>query len=120
MKWNRNFFPGGLGFTLNDGSSVEVGLLTLNASHIFDPTKKITKIECNIGWSSIGILRINFFHHQEKLVQVGSPNDDRVKELTEKTEIFEIGEDERLIGCKLDNNKLGSYKGLTWIKMRKF
>ena len=113
-----------LGFSLNDGQSYSAGLtMTIYDRHFFDPTKKITKIECNIGWSSIGILRINFFHHQEKLVQVGSPNDDRVKELTEKTEIFEIGEDERLIGCKLDEGIVDGKNrllGVTWIKMKKF
>ena len=60
-----------LSFTLDNGESVKAGRDDFNASHTFDPTKKITKVEVIINDAEMGIMRINFYHHEEKLVAVG-------------------------------------------------
>ena len=46
VKW-FTFYS--FGFTLNDGQSCEVVRYAFDKSHIFDPTKKITRVECIIG-----------------------------------------------------------------------
>jgi hypothetical protein len=40
-----------------------------------------------------------------------------VEEHGGRKEVFEIGEDERLIGCKLDESEY-FFRGVTWIKMK--
>jgi hypothetical protein len=50
------------------------------------------------------INQINFFHHQERLVAVGE-NDDYVKKYCKRREVFDIADDEQLIGCELDQFK---------------
>ena len=56
---------------LNDGQSCKAGDWASTNSHIFDPTKKITRIEVIIGKLEYMIISINFFSGEERLVQVG-------------------------------------------------
>ncbi len=65
-------------------------------------------------------MQINFYHGQESLVAVGI-NDERVKILGGRVEVFEIAEDEQLIGCELHEMTyyVNSYfGGVTWIKIK--
>ena len=64
-------------------------------------------------------IRINFYHHKERLVEVGS-NDSHVRSCGKRREVFLIAEDEKLIGCKLDEHswKKFGFQGVTWIKMK--
>ena len=82
MKWSSLFGLWSLGFTLNNGQSCRAGRnpdpdrLGLDPykfahSHTFDPTKKITKIECGIGQSEYSIDRISFYHQKRTLHQFG-------------------------------------------------
>jgi hypothetical protein len=47
-----------------------------NKSHIFDPIKKITKIEVFISKNEALILQINFCAGEETLIKVGYSDDD--------------------------------------------
>ena len=47
-------------------------------------------------------LQINFFSGEELLVKVGVDDDLAVNTVRGRSEIFEIDEDEELIGCALD------------------
>ena len=71
-------------------------------SHIFDPAKKITRVEVIIFRDEKDIIRINFYHHAERLVAVGGKNDEYVERHGGRVEVFKIADDEQLIGCKLD------------------
>jgi hypothetical protein len=63
------------------------------------------------------IYQINFYHHTERLVAVGK-HDDYVKKNGKRKEVFDIAEDEQIIGCELDESKFGNFCGMTWIKMK--
>ena len=97
-----------LGFTLIDGQSVKVGMKwNFSKSHTFDPTKKITRVETMIDMHEDVILRINFYHHGERLVAVGLRKDADVEVRGGRVEVFDIADDEQLIGCKFDQYILG-------------
>ena len=85
--------------------------------NILDPSKKITRIECIIDKNERCFLQINFYHHTERLVAVGK-HDDYVKKNGKRKEVFDIAEDEQIIGCELDESKFGNFCGMTWIKMK--
>jgi hypothetical protein len=74
--------------------------LWLFKKNIFDPSKKITRIECIIDKNERCFLQINFYHHTERLVAVGEEDDDYwlVWE-GGRREVFEIADDEVLMGC---------------------
>ena len=58
--------------TLSDGQTCKVGhRLDFKGSYSFDPAKKITKVEVIIDKHEDNILRINFYHREERLVFVG-------------------------------------------------
>ena len=97
MSWYGTF---ALGFTLSDGQSSKAGISNFIKSHNFDPNKKITRIETIINKYELSILRINFYHHGERLVAMGMSDLD-VKRYGRRVEVFEIAEDEQLIGCGL-------------------
>ena len=66
---------------------------------------------------------INFYSGQETLVQVGGWNDDIVKMLGKRVEVFEIAADEQLIGAELyhgdcDNDGVDFIRGVTWLKCK--
>ena len=65
---------------------------------------------------------MNFYHHKERLVAVGEDDDDYVAEYGGRVEVFEIADNEQLIGCRLDEygNETVSYQftGVTWFKMK--
>ena len=67
------------------------------------------------------IMQINFYHYGERLVYVGY-NDAYVDMFGERREVFEIAEDEQLIGCQLHKYKLDNglihFAGVTWLKMK--
>ena len=84
--------------------------------YIFDPTKKVTRIECIIYTNELFIAQINFFHNDERLVQLGH-EDLEVKIYGGRREVFEIAGDEKLIGCELDHND-EFFRGVTWLKMK--
>ena len=91
VEWNDNLL---FAFTLNDSQSCSRGPYNfhqwwnlqlergdykdaiLTKSHIFDPNKKITKIECIIKKWKLHFnrhitMRINFYHKEELLVAIG-------------------------------------------------
>ena len=74
-------------------------------------------IETIINKGEYSILQINFYHHQQRLVAVGGWGDQGVKLLGGRREVFEIADDERLIGCELDFNKK-CFCGVAWFKMQ--
>ena len=53
-----------------------------------------------MNYSEYDILQINFYHSEERLVSVGW-DDDAVEKNGLRIEVFEIDEDEQLIGCEL-------------------
>ncbi len=70
-----------------------------------------------IGDNEDHIARINFYSGAKRLVAVGWPNDEKVKEINGRVELFEIADEEELIGCKLDHCK-DYLRGVTWLKMK--
>ena len=82
-----------LGLAFNDGSACKAGTSGFKHQHTFDPAKKITKIVCIIHKDEWYILQIHFYHNEEVLVVVGSP-DWFVEEWAGRKEEFEIAEDE--------------------------
>ena len=50
---------------------MKAGKKNFTNKHIFDPAKKITKIETIIVHTEWDIMQINFYHHEERLVAVG-------------------------------------------------
>ena len=115
------YYTNTIGFTLNDGQTCKAGTEDCNKSHSFDPTKKITKIEVIIYKHEKMIMQINFYHHQQRLVKVGY-GDGGVKTWGGRVELFEIADDEQLIGCKLNETKVRSgdiyFCGVTWLTMK--
>ncbi len=93
----------------------------MKKSHTFDPSKKITKIECIISKLSNWIYEINFYHGEKRLVEVHT--DAKFAAIfDEKVEVFEIAEDEQLIGCELHEKceyiEDSIFRGVTWIKIK--
>ena len=91
-----------LSFTLSNGEYCTAGSVKVNESHTFEPNKKITKVECIINKDELWITLINFYSGQETLVQVGMKYDHDVMKYGGRVEVFEIEDDEQLIGCELD------------------
>ena len=76
--------------------------------------KKITRIEHIIHKDEVDLMRINFYHYQERLVQVEKiwyPSDSHIYDYSYvfdhagRVEVFKIAEDEQLIGCELDQDE---------------
>ena len=59
---------------------------------------------------------MNFYHHQHRLVRVGE-SDYLVKKYGGRQEVFEIADNEKLIGCELSYDA-NFFRGVTWIKMK--
>ena len=98
VSWNDIF---NIEFTLSNGQFCNAGTdFRYDQNHFFDFREKITRIEVIIKRNERSICQMNFYHHQQRLVAVGYP-DDYVEERGGRVEVFEIGEDERLIGCRL-------------------
>ena len=112
VYWHGNLT---IGLQLSDGQTCKAGDRDFINSHIFDPVKKITKVEVIIHMWEVTLLQINFYHHQQRLVQVGQ-SDDYVN-LFGRVEVFSIDDDEHLIGCELHNRGKDCI-GVTWIKMK--
>ena len=64
-----------------------------------------------------GIDRINFFHHQELLVKLGTTSDGSINKGKRRREVFEIANTEQMIGCKLDFDE-DDFTGVTWLKIK--
>ena len=64
------------------------------------------------------ICRINFYHKETRLVKVGTSDDSYINAYGGRIEVFEIFEDEQLIGCKLDQDRFDCFDGVIWIKMK--
>ena len=105
-----------LGLTLNDGQSCKAGTREFTNNHSFDPTKNITKVEVIIHKSELFNCQTNFYHHEERLVAVGR-SDDYANKFGARKEIFNIADDEQLIGCEL-NHCTDCFRGVTWLKMK--
>ena len=120
MEWDDKLASFGL--TLTDGLTCKAGTNNFNESRTFDPTKKITRIEVFILKYELNIDQINFCCDEQILVMVGGTNN--VFEVLKnggRVEIFEIAEDEQLIGCELHQYKKNSaiyFAGVTWLKMK--
>ena len=62
---------------------------------------------------------ISFYHDEERLVQIGcSDNDLKNYFFGERREVFEIAEDEQLIGCELEYDENCWFCCVTWLKMK--
>ena len=97
-----------LEFTFNDGQKCKAGTEygSDEESHFFDPTKKITKIETFIDTDERSILQIHFYHHEERLVMAGKEISKVMRAVfVGRKEVFEIAEDEQLIGCELEQEQ---------------
>ena len=117
VYWNSSLT---LGFTLNDGISVQAGTRNFTKSFTFNPYLKITKIETIITWCERGIMQINFYHYQQRLLAVGKSDED-VQNDGGRVEIFEINYAEQIIGCELLQIQYPLFTdfffgGVTWIK----
>ena len=61
---------------------------------------------------------INFYHHGERLVAVGGHFSEAfVEEYGGRREVFDLADDEQLIGCELTDDG-DFYVGVKWIKIR--
>ena len=80
-------------------------------------------IECLICRYESAICQINFYHRKELLVKTGW-TDKQIKEYHNnlgRREIFQIADDEQLIGCQLDEGLIrgvNRFIGVTWLKMK--
>ena len=45
-------------------------------------------------------------------------DEDDLEDEGRRKEVFNIAEDEQLIGCELDQNEWHCFQGVTWIKMK--
>ena len=106
-----------LGFTLSDGQTCKAGSYEFTESHTFEPSKKITKIECHIDKYDQFIIRIDFYHHQQRLVEVGMSPGQFFHFHGGGSYVFKIAEDEQLIGCEIDFNE-NELLGVTWLKWK--
>ena len=62
-------------------------------------------------------MQINFYHCEERLVKV-KYNDDGIKIFgVGRQEVFEIAEDEQLIGCEMEYSEY-FFHGVTWWKIK--
>ena len=96
-----------LGFTLSDGQSCKAGRFACNYRHTFYPDKKITRVECIIFRSENFLEQIHFLHNEERLVWVGDKLDySRYFVGTTRVEVFDIADDEQLIGFELDETNV--------------
>jgi hypothetical protein len=59
---------------------------------------------------------INFYHHTERLYMWGM-SDDFIKKYRGRIEVFDIAEDEQLIGCELEHDR-SNFRGVTWLKRK--
>ena len=114
VEWN-NYYS--IAFTLSDGQKCKAGSFSFLDCHTFNPSKKITRIECIIDRYENWINQMKFYHHGKRLVTVGIDDDDVKYSGAERVEVFSIAEDEQLIGCKLDHND-DYFLGVTWIKTK--
>ena len=87
-----------IGFTLNDGQSSKEGNTPKCFGKDFDPKKKITSVECLIDKEEVSFNQINFYSGTERLARIGD-REDRTDD--DRREVFNIAEDEQLIGCEL-------------------
>ena len=113
-----------LGITFNDGKSVKSGTYKdFNRSHVFNQSKKITKIITTIEKDEDWIVQIKFFSGKEVLCSVGR-DDAGAKEYGDRVVAFEIAADEQLIGAELYNgpgincSDRDYFRGVTWLKMK--
>jgi len=60
---------------------------------------------------------INFYHHTEILVAVGM-SDYETKGDRGSREVFNIADDEQLIGCELEHDHLSLFRGVSWLKWK--
>ena len=61
-------------------------------------------------------MQINFYHHTERLVAVGK-SDYLVNLYGGRRDIFDIADDEKLIGCVLEYGS-SKFLGITWLKWK--
>ena len=114
VSWNNIY---SIGFTLSDDQTCKAEKYAFTNNYIFDQAKKITRVEVIIRNDEFMILRINFYHQQQRLVMLGETDDEEVNYLFGRVEVFEIDEDEQLIGCEIDYCQR-YFRGLTWLKMK--
>ena len=62
-------------------------------------------------------MQINFYRNEVRIVKVGATDDNMIYK-TDRREIFEIADDEQLIGCELDLDEMKHYCGMMWLKMK--
>jgi hypothetical protein len=117
VKWSGILLTE-LGLVLSDGQSFNAGIKDMNESKTFEISKKITKVECLLDTDERVFLGIFFYHGKERLISLRFgffPGTG----YSEKREVFDIAENEQLIGCEL-NHRLTNFFGVTWIKMKLF
>ena len=97
---------------------MEAGHSAFHQSHIFDPSEKITSVEVRINSSENRITRIGFYHNEERLVAMGL-SDDWLHKWGGRSEVFDIADDEQLIGCELEHDG-PFFRGITWLKWKPY
>ena len=80
-------------------------------------SQKISRVEVIFNFNEYSILRINFYCQDEVVCGVGQ-SAKQAESGGKRKEIFEIAEDERLYGCKLQLNGSGLFRGVTWWKIK--
>ena len=122
MQWDIFFLT--FGITINNSESVKSGTSWhLDQSHLFDQSKKITKIVTTVNKHEWDIMQIKFFSGEEVLCTVGYDDDDVKKYGAGRVETFEIAADEQFFGCELDHGTDGDgdddfFLGVTWLKWK--
>ena len=89
-------------FKLNDGQFCQINYQDdiSKFEPNFDQTKKITKIDSVMRFDDYRIIQMNFYHQQQKLFSLGMYDDYYESEGgAGRVEVFEIADDEQLIGC---------------------
>ena len=92
-----------IGFTLSDGQPSKQGIIPKCFGHSFDPAKKITRVECFIDTDEESFDKISFYSEQQRLYTIGDSEDEE-KLNDNRKEVFDIADDEVLIGCELDHD----------------
>ena len=116
MIWEGKLSIDTFGLNLNDFQFCKAGKQNFTNSYFFKSYMKITKVECVIWNNETNIMQMNFYRNLQKLVALGM-DDEGVKAFGERVEVFDIADDEQLIGCTLFKDS-DSFLGVKWMKMK--
>jgi len=109
VLWHQSYDISSLCFILSDGQACRAGT---NRKHSFDfpNNQQIIKVEVFTSKRSCRIKQFIFYGKHGVLVKLGKGQNAQGEKLT-----FDIGENERLIGCKLLHTE-NEFKGINFLK----